>query len=118
MADINYDFNCCGIAELSGITGFAPESILKDAVERWFEDDTPRGFLIFSTAGTTKSGQNLAAYIRAHHLGHCREMPPTKNPNSGHDLRLWCWRVANKRLYAYAQKKGWIRPEWAEDALD
>lgn len=108
MAYISEDLECCGINELSNITGQAPETILRGICQDWF-DNTPRAFLIFSTAGGSRSGKNLAKYIKENSLGTVYKMKPKLNPNTHNIIRMWCWAVNNPGFKSLGLKKGWYK---------
>ena len=106
------NLNCCGIKEIVGITGYKPETILKNIGPDWF-DDTPRAYLVFSCQSVEVSGRKLATYIRQNNLGTIARTRCKVNPNSSNLLSVWLWSVNNKTLKEWViRNTDWRNGDW------
>ena len=90
---------CCGIQELSGVSGDFPEDCLVIASR------AVGAYILFSdVADNYDGGPALAKLIRKHDLGTLSSPPSKVNPNSGNRLRAWLWGVNKRKLVAFVRK--------------
>lgn len=102
---------CCGLRELHGIQCIGEYSrsyqhCLPTAkqivafVKVQMNGGKDGAFITFAAAdghgAANKQGEKLAAYITKYELGELSELECNRNPNSGHMLTVWLWRVASK----------------------
>lgn len=103
MAYTHGSIDCCGISELSGISGDKPEKIIKDVVIDWFNNGGG-AFIFFSCEQSEKAGRKLCSYIRKNKLGEVVRTKAKRNSNSSNMLCMWTWAVNKVNLKKWAQK--------------
>ena len=95
MVKLADNFDCCGIQELIGIDRYSsPAKIIHDVADLMHYQDVT--YIIFSSI--TKSGANLANYIRKHKLGVLKTAPKRINLNSDNELQVWLWTPCKVKL--------------------
>lgn len=115
-----YRLECCGIAELDGISAERPETIIKQLFRDMYCYGEFNGtYAVFSNAIRFKSGNALARFIRVNKLGSVQAAGrPKRNPNSGNQLKVWMWSINRRALERWAQKNGFKKGEssdsWCE----
>jgi hypothetical protein len=107
------NMSCCGIKELSGLSGLTPDSVFKEFGKQAYTKSERDGryennrwrHAIFSQAsvhaGANVYGTKFAAYIVKHKLGTVVETEELVNPNSGNYLKAWIWTVDHEAAHAF-----------------
>lgn len=102
------DLNCCGLKELSGISGFRDPSAVIWALFDYYGSDNDKihqGGYIFSEAGAGRYGRKLAAFITTNNLGTVTAAPAFRNPNSGNFVRTFVWAVNKKTFPSFFRER-------------
>lgn len=128
--------NCCGIREISGISGHKPEAVMKAFAKKVYGDgkshtdvwsyhyQRPHGenwrYAVFSAAARGKKaapryGDALRAYILKHKLGEVVETGVAVNPNSGNNLKAYIWTVDHEAVKVHVGLKA--APQGGSDVV-
>lgn len=123
MEQTNMDItllDCCGVAEMSGISYVGgPEAALRILVkgeEDLLDQDALPPFFIF-TDGTREvtrdtPGQRLRRYIEQHKLGSVQFTTAKCNPRTDNMIRVFVWSPNVRNLERWARKRK-LTPFWS-----
>lgn len=102
MPTIRRQDGCCGVRELFNLGALSKTTILRVA-QAIREESLNAAYYMFADRASNGNGARLARYIKKHELGDLIETPPTHNPQSGHDLIVWLWKLDQDAIAEYAQ---------------
>ncbi len=109
MATIARTRGCCGIRELYSLGG--PSGNIIRQVHHAINNSYDAAYYLFADRatgqeGATNSGPHLAKYITKYKLGSLHKTPPTPNPQSGHELVVWLWKIDKPAINAFVERYG------------
>lgn len=93
---------CCGMYEMYDLAEGPPRSLaaLALAIRNW----NYKPMVVFTDAVQYGNGIALAKYIQDKRLGTVVTIPPSYNPNSGHRVQAWLWRINKRRWKKWVAK--------------
>ena len=83
--------SCCGMGEVSGISGRSPEETLRLVYKDSLANKPFYAFIVFTDITMDMNGQNLRNLIKQNDLGEVIESNSRLNSNSGNRIKAYIW---------------------------
>ncbi len=104
--DINEDYFCCGIREITGISRLTttPKTVVEEIYYDRFVNNEHYAFVIFTDIENMARGKAIAEFIRKVKLGTITSTLTRVNPNTSHPLKVGIWGINSKAFKAWGKR--------------